>query len=233
MRSDLEVLAEILGANSTAAVTFRDRRAGEELLASLKARKHITAAVIYLEDGTPFARYQSGVNRSAAPAAFRGTGTRFEGDTLIVCRNILLAGQNAGFIYLQSDLEELTTRLLRFATIVFIILLISSGIALALSTQLQRLVSDPIAHLARVTRRVAQQKDYTVRAVKQSDDDLGQLIDTFNGMLAEIESRDAAPCSKAAAMCWSMRSRLARRNWCWPKTAPKPPAAPKANSSPT
>ena len=41
MRSDLDVLAEIVGSNSTAAITFGDRRAAEELLSGLKAKKHI------------------------------------------------------------------------------------------------------------------------------------------------------------------------------------------------
>src|SRR5580704_9953436 len=58
MQSDLEVLAEIVGSNSTAAVTFGDRRTAEELLSGLKAKKHIVAAVIYSDDGEPFAAYR-------------------------------------------------------------------------------------------------------------------------------------------------------------------------------
>jgi two-component system, sensor histidine kinase and response regulator len=192
MRTDLEVLAEILGANSTAAVTFGDHRAAEELLAGLKAKKHVVSAVIYSEDGEPFAVYRRDAHKPAAPPVRGYTGSRFEGDRLIVYRSIALASQNAGFIYLESDLEELQARLARFALSVFIILLISSTLALALSSKLQRLVSEPIAHLALVAKRVSIKKDYTVRALKRSDDDLGQLIDTFNGMLSEIESRDAA-----------------------------------------
>src|ERR1700723_2496022 len=51
MRNDLAVLAEIVGSNSTAAVTFRDQRAAEELLSGLRAKRHITAAEIYSDDG--------------------------------------------------------------------------------------------------------------------------------------------------------------------------------------
>jgi Periplasmic sensor domain len=47
MRGDLDVLAEIVGSNSTAAIGFADRRAAEELLSALKGKKHIVAAVIY------------------------------------------------------------------------------------------------------------------------------------------------------------------------------------------
>jgi two-component system, sensor histidine kinase and response regulator len=190
MRGDLDVLAEIVGSNSTAAITFGDRNAAADLLSGLKASKHIVAAVIYSDDGKPFASYR----RQAAPEgplpALRSTGSRFEGNRLIVYRDIQLASQVIGVIYLESELAELHQRFARFAWAVFLILLISSSLAMALSSKLQRAVSGPIAHLARVAKRVSGQKDYAVRAVKQSDDDLGQLVDSFNGMLAEIEARD-------------------------------------------
>ena len=127
MRSDLDVLAEIIGSNSTAAVTFGDRRAAEELLSGLKAKKHIVAAVIYAVAGKPFASYR----RDSAPPgplpALRSIGSRFEGDRLIVYRDIQLASQTAGAIYLESDLGELHQRFARFSWTVFVILLISSA----------------------------------------------------------------------------------------------------------
>jgi signal transduction histidine kinase/DNA-binding response OmpR family regulator len=191
MRSDLDVLAEIVGSNSTAAVTFGDRRAAEELLSGLKAKKHIVTAVIYSDDGKPFASYRRDAGQRAVMPLLQASGGRFEDDRLIVIRDIRLAGQIAGVIYLESDLGELRERITGFSWAVFLILLISCALAMALSPKLQRAVSDPIAHLAGVAKRVSGQKNYTLRAVKQSDDDLGELIDSFNGMLTEIEARDA------------------------------------------
>ncbi|HTA67587.1 MAG TPA: SpoIIE family protein phosphatase [Bryobacteraceae bacterium] len=190
MRNDLDVLAEMVGANSTAAVTFGDRRAAEELLSGLKAKKHIVTAVIYAEDGKPFASYRRKADTHTPLPVLRSSMSRFEEDRLIVYRDIKLANQIAGVIYLESDLGQLHERLTHFAWTVFLILLISSALAMALSSKLQRAVSGPIAHLAGVAKTVSGQKNYNVRAVKQSDDDLGQLIDSFNGMLVEIESRD-------------------------------------------
>jgi signal transduction histidine kinase len=65
-------------------------------------------------------------------------------------------------------------------------------LALALSSQLQRLVSDPILQLAQVARSVALEKNYSVRATKQSNDEMGQLVDGFNEMLVQIQARDTA-----------------------------------------
>ena len=57
MRNDLAVLAEIFSANSTAALSFNDRPAAEELLSTLSAKRHITAAFIHSADGKQFASY--------------------------------------------------------------------------------------------------------------------------------------------------------------------------------
>ena len=70
-----------------------------------------------------------------------------------------------------------------------------SGVAtgcLRLSSRIQRYISDPILRLAEVARSVALEKNYSVRAAKQSNDELGQLVDGFNEMLGQIQPRDAA-----------------------------------------
>src|ERR1700678_242791 len=54
---DLETLAEIIGANSTAAFSCGDPHAAAELLSSLRAKPHIKAARMYSGDGKRFADY--------------------------------------------------------------------------------------------------------------------------------------------------------------------------------
>src|SRR5512142_2319468 len=81
MRNDLDVLAEIFSANSTAALSFNDRPAAEELLSTLQAKPHITFAALFRPDGTIFARYRregAGAGRMVTlPPVDR---TWFEGD---------------------------------------------------------------------------------------------------------------------------------------------------------
>src|ERR1700676_3057822 len=54
---DLETLAEVMGSNSTAALTFNDPAAAREVLQSLSAKEHILAASLYRNDGVIFAAY--------------------------------------------------------------------------------------------------------------------------------------------------------------------------------
>ena len=59
--------------------------------------------------------------------------------------------------------------------------------AVPLSFALQQLISRPILQLAEVTKHVSRDHDYSLRAVKRGNDELGALCDGFNSMLAEIQ----------------------------------------------
>src|SRR5258705_13923163 len=60
-----------------------------------------------------------------------------------------------------------------------------------MAQRLQRPISDPILQLAWTAKMVTGTRDYSIRAGKQSDDEVGVLIDGFNEMLAQIQIRDA------------------------------------------
>src|SRR5512140_605298 len=138
MRNDLDVLAEIFSANSTAALSFNDRPAAEELLSTLQAKEHITSAFLYRADGTAFASYHRPGAAGEMVLPPSGDRTWFEGDRLSAFKSVLLNGQKTGFVCLTSDLEELHARLLRFAGIVLGILTGTVALALLLSSRLQR-----------------------------------------------------------------------------------------------
>ena len=189
MRNDLQVLAEMLSANTTAALSFDDSKTGTELLSTLTAKRQIVAAQIFGATGRPFASYRRASAAKSSPT-LRPDGAWFEPTRLIVYKSVVLSGAKIGTIYLESDLSELDARLQRFALITAVILLATWLLAFALASGLQGIILDPIAHLGRAAKIVSEEKKYSTRAVKVADDDLGQLTDVFNGMLAEIERRD-------------------------------------------
>jgi signal transduction histidine kinase/CheY-like chemotaxis protein len=191
MRNDVEVLADIFSANSTAALTFNDPTAAKELLATLHPKRHITAAFLYSADGKPFASYRRDVGElaSAAPR-IQSDGSRFDSRHLVVLKTIFSNGQKVGTVALESDLGELTRQVQHFLGVVLSVIAGATLVAFVLSLRLQRSILEPIAHLGAIARLVSTGKNYAARAVKESDDDLGQLTDTFNEMLTEIQHRD-------------------------------------------
>ena len=175
---DLGILTEICATNATAALTFDDPRAAQELLAGLKARRSIESAAIYSAGGKVFASYSRPNPRRAA------------GHSLKLSKPIMVGDQSIGTIYIESDLGEVRAQLKQSAAVILAILLAAALLAMGLASRLQRAISEPIRHLAETAKHVSVRDDYKARAVKLADDDLGQLTDTFNGMLAEIERRD-------------------------------------------
>jgi two-component system sensor histidine kinase/response regulator len=184
-------MAEVMGANSTAALTFGDQDVAGEVLAALRAERRILMACTYDARGRVFARY---LRDTGSPSAFperpRPPGRFFNPGSLEIFRPIVLDRKAIGTIYMRVGMEDLPARLRRYLAIVGMLLAASSLVALALSRKLQSAISEPILSLARTARRISTEKNYSVRAVKHSRDELGVLTDAFNEMLAQIQERD-------------------------------------------
>ncbi len=80
----------------------------------------------------------------------------------------------------------------RYALIGGCVLLVSWAVAFLLAARLQRAISAPISHLAQVMSQVQTRSDYSLRAIKHGDDELGALMDGFNSMLDQIRAQDSA-----------------------------------------
>ena len=193
MRQELSVLAAVIGDRSTAALVFEDSELAAENLAAARARSSIVSACIYGADGRTFATFerQGGAGEPCPPAP-PADGSRFAERALSMVQPIALDGERIGTIYLRSDLQELGVRLLSYGGIVVLVVLLAAGVAFVSSARLQKVVSEPIRHLAATARTISEGRDYAVRAAKTSDDELGVLVEAFNGMLDTIEDRDRA-----------------------------------------
>ena len=193
---DVTMLADIVGTNSTAALTFNDAAGAADTLRATAVNHHILGARLFTRDGTLLATYtRSGIG--SGPGArddAKGRGVEaiavFEGTHLRVVRPISLNDEIIGSIDVVSDTTEVWTRLGRFAAIMVGTLLGAFGIAFGLSRVTARLIFDPIARLIEVTRVVRNGGHYDVRADAGDDDEIGELIDQFNAMLSDIQKRD-------------------------------------------
>ena len=189
--SQLTSTAGIAGSNSTAALTFSDAFAARETLASLRSEPHIVEACIYKPDGTVLAKYaRLDSDPDFTAPARRSTGIEFNPREVTLFQPIQLAGEEIGTIYLKSDLGELYARAGRFAEIVLIVMLATFVTAFLLAARLQRVISTPVLELARTASAVSERKDYSLRATKSSEDEIGDLADRFNEMLSQIQIRD-------------------------------------------
>ena len=192
MVTDLETLAEIVAQNSTAPLSFHFSEAAEETLAALQAKPSVLGASVYDEEGTLFAKWAREGANPDFPVRPGPEGHEFRRDFLTLFEPVVLDGRTIGTVYLESSLSEVWIRLRIRGLTITAVFLVAALAALALSSGLQSLISKPVLHLAETARAVSERNDYSLRAEKQSSDELGRLVDAFNQMLSQIEERDTA-----------------------------------------
>jgi two-component system sensor histidine kinase/response regulator len=191
MKVDLETVADIIARNSTAALTFHDAKAAEDVLLALDAKSHIAAACIFDSDGKLFAKYSRGKGGAKSfPTSPQAAGVRFAGPRLVIFHLIRLQDDVIGVVYIESDLGEMYARLNRYVGVIVFVLLGSSLISFLLASNFQQLISKPVLLLVETIQQVSRDKNYALRAPKTTQDEIGLLVNGFNDMLSNIERRD-------------------------------------------
>jgi PAS domain S-box-containing protein len=190
MERDLATLAQIIGDNTTASLAFDEPKSARETLAALKARPHLITACIDRADGSLFARYLRLGAHAACPAPSAREQIQFTGGNVWLSHPIILSGRRVGTLVLLYDRSEVLERIKLYGTTVLGVLLVSSLVVFLLSSRLRAIIVTPVSQLADIAASVSHSKDYSIRARKLSNDELGILVDAFNEMLAGIQSRD-------------------------------------------
>jgi len=189
--SDVSTTAELLGRMTAPALQFDDQQLAHGNLALLAARPDVRSAAIYTDDNRLFASYTAKGQQDAIPAKIEHESTNIEGTALVVTRQIVNEGTPLGTVYLRVG-YNLVGIVARAIGVAMLVGLLSIGIALILIRRMERLVTAPIAAVAFIAREVVEQQDYSRRVAKTSQDEVGELVDSFNDMLAEVERRTEA-----------------------------------------
>jgi len=186
--ADVTTQAELVGRMSATALTFDDPEVARANLELLSLRPRVQAAAIYTARGALFASYRRAGFDAELPPLPAAEGSALDGRDLVIYRRIIAGDEILGTIYLRTDYEVLA-RLVDYARIAAIVALAAMLVAFAMSSRLQRVVTGPIMAIAGIAREVVDRSDYSRRATKLSDDEVGMLVDSFNRMLEEIERR--------------------------------------------
>ena len=191
MVQNLSTQAEMIAENCKASLAFQDADDAKETLRALRVNPSIVFGCIYSKDNKLFATYyRYYAEIKVHPTKFQESGFSFRDGFLTVFKPIVLDGEIVGTVCLRSNMSPMYAMLKRNIIIIIAVLLLSSLVAFLMSSRLQKVISGPILSLAEVAKAVSEKKDYSTRAVKQSNDEVGLLIGAFNEMLEQIQQRD-------------------------------------------
>lgn len=192
-RDNLLFGARIVGSNCAAALVFDDAEAANRFLSALMVHQDIIAAFAYNREGNLFAQsIRPGIGDFSPPEHPPSYGFHSHGDQLLVSHPVVLNGERVGVICLVSDMSEMWEQLRRYILTVTPVILAAFLLALMLQRSLSPLLTVSLSHLAETAETVSRTKDYGLRARKYSNDEIGKLIDAFNGMLEQIQKQDEA-----------------------------------------
>lgn len=185
--TDLTAQADIIGLAAAPAIEFGDPKTATDYLESLRGKPSIMAAAIYSANGARFASYAAAADKpSEFPSLPSVDGVSPDGNVLTLFKRIVADEEILGTVYIKAQ-YDLAGRALNYLGIIGAVMALSLLAAVMISRRMQRNVTGPVLEIARVARKVMGERDFTSRAMKMTDDEIGVLVDAFNGMLAEIE----------------------------------------------
>jgi signal transduction histidine kinase/HPt (histidine-containing phosphotransfer) domain-containing protein/ActR/RegA family two-component response regulator len=183
--------ADVIGASSTAALSFGDHDAATEALSCLRDAPGFVDACIADAHNNCFAMYsRPGGGKAYSMLDLPANSFVFQPQALIVSRSIQLDGKQIGTIRVCCDLNQLNQRLRGFGLALLSVFAVGLCVSVLMVRSLQRIITGPILLLTQIARSISLDRNYSARVQKRSNDELGTLIDCFNEMLGQIQQRD-------------------------------------------
>ena len=179
VEKEISMTSDMLASNTASAILFDDTTAAHNTLTSLRANPLIVKAQIKTPDDAVFAEYKKA---ELADTALQHT----EMHQTAIMNN----GQNLGQLSIYIDIKPLWDKLI----LQWFVKLLAWGVLFAISNfilrNITRLVLEPINRLLTAIRDINDSRNYALRVEHSSADELGELTQEFNNMLAKIEQRD-------------------------------------------
>jgi signal transduction histidine kinase/ActR/RegA family two-component response regulator len=184
---DLAVQSRIIGENSAAPLVFNDDTAAGETLAALELRPRVIMACLYNADGRLFATYHRGRGTTCPPRP--AAGVEFGWSDARFAAPVTYINGTVGTLFIYRELGDVLERLLIGLGAVTTLLVLCTIVAVLIGSRLQQSIAQPLLDLAGIARRVSDTKDYGLRAVPISSDEIGVVVHAFNDMLDRIGER--------------------------------------------
>jgi len=215
--SELTSMAEILAFNASAIIEFSDQDGARQLFAVLQERDDILSAHLVNRSGSfvyHFDRVGSGHGSKLAMPQQETPQQHLSVSNwsqVTVSVPVLIHQEVNGNILLTAALTSIWWNLL-FDALVFVI---GGGLAFLLSRFIFKrnlvAIQKNLENLTETARRVTYIGDFSRRAVRASDDEIGELADAFNTMLDKLD-RNAERLQALAAESKSMAELAERAN---------------------
>jgi diguanylate cyclase (GGDEF)-like protein/PAS domain S-box-containing protein len=188
-QKDLLAMAKLIANRSTAALSFDDVKVARENLQALNDLPVVEVACLYGQDLRVFAVLQD-QERNRCPTRPEVTKVKFDQFKLEIYEPVRLDDEVIGGIYVLADLTRPLIQQMQYIAVVLFVLLVAALVAFIIVAPLLNRITTPIAELANTAYKISHERDYSHRAIKHGEDEVGVLVDAFNTMIATVEHQN-------------------------------------------
>lgn len=186
VENDVATQALLISRAVTPALQFHDPSSAQMYLELLRHQPDITEAAIFNEKGQLFADYQRNDDGKIMASTLTALeGIRVQNNSLVLHKRIVADNEIVGTVFVRIE-YNLMTKLLGNLAIAVASIFLAVIVSLGISLFLHKSVIGPLFSLSAVARKLAESRDFTLRAPKISDDEIGDLVVAFNEMLDEV-----------------------------------------------
>ena len=192
LSNDGQMIAEMIAERSETIIDFDYAGQAKQLIDPFSKNPDIVQARLLRPDGRNFYTWNRNKSSSMSFTVVGPTNFIEDGFSHVIVNVTDIEDRLLGFVYIKSTLDNINRRSIEFLLIVIGIYLISMILIYFMAKQFQGQISKPIEHLLFTMRIITSEGHYAARATKITQDELGELTDTFNSMVHEIQIKDDA-----------------------------------------
>ncbi|MBK1876009.1 response regulator [Pelagicoccus mobilis] len=189
--ASLSTIADIMASNSQAALRFNDQHTANEHLRSLSYEPDVLQAALLDETGSLFARFNPDES-ATPPSIYPSDGIEWQPRSVVFTKSVYLANQKLGTLIIEVDTRPFRESVYQSIAAAIALLVGAMALSIFLASRMQRLIATPIKDLDIIAAEVRNSEEYTARAIKKYNDEVGSLVDSFNAMLDKISERDSS-----------------------------------------
>jgi TMAO reductase system sensor TorS len=211
LRDDLqwgaERIARVTGVSTIEALRLGDDKAALSAMSALRDEWLVSDAEVIALNGQSLATYRRGSNEARLESAATQNAVAtpdsapsvdaqrpqlyFRARQFHIIAAVVRNDQILGFVRFLVPLEVLYPNWQGYLLMTLAASAAAVLTAYWLAARLQEQISGPIVNLAHTMQRVSSEEDYSLRVERNSQDEVGSLIDGFNQMLGQIRHRDS------------------------------------------
>lgn len=188
---EISVITKVSYSQVVAALEFDDLKTLQESANSLDYDYTIDVVCIYDDVMSLQARSFPGTSQVVpCPDNPHADSTGFIHDKYHHIEDVFSESVRVGTIYISANMDYVNSQIQRYFYMMLTALGIVSVVSVLVAMVMQKAVTEPIFALASTAKSIATDRDFSMRAEKISDDEIGQMVDAFNAMLGAIQQRD-------------------------------------------